>query len=82
LPEVVEDAVRAHETQGITAYATELASAFHLFYRDAQVIDLNNLARSSQRLALVAAARVALANGLSLLGISAPEKMLREEEEA
>ena len=39
LPEVVEDAVVAEETQGITAYATELATAFHAFYRDARVVD-------------------------------------------
>ena len=39
LPEVVEDAVLAEETQGITAYATELATQFHAFYRDARVVD-------------------------------------------
>ena len=38
-PEVVEDAVAAEETQGITAYATELATQFHAFYRDARVVD-------------------------------------------
>ena len=38
-PEVVEDAVAAEETQGITAYATELATTFHAFYRDARVVD-------------------------------------------
>ena len=39
LPEVVEDAAAAEEAQGITAYATELASTFHAFYRDAKVVD-------------------------------------------
>ena len=39
LPEVVEDAVLAEETQGVTAYATELATQFHAFYRDARVVD-------------------------------------------
>ena len=38
-PEVVEDAVAAEETHGITAYATELATTFHGFYRDARVVD-------------------------------------------
>ena len=38
LPEVVEDAVLTEETQGITAYATELATQFHAFYRDARVV--------------------------------------------
>ncbi len=39
-PEVVEDAVAAEETHGITAYATELATTFHGFYRDARVVDV------------------------------------------
>ncbi|HEX5149645.1 MAG TPA: arginine--tRNA ligase, partial [Candidatus Limnocylindrales bacterium] len=75
LPEVVEDAVVAEETQGITAYATELATAFHAFYRDARVVDPDAPERSGHRLALARAAQVTLANTLALLGISAPESM-------
>jgi arginyl-tRNA synthetase len=74
-PEVVEDAVAAEETQGITAYATELATIFHAFYRDARVVDVEESARSAARLALAEAARITLANALRLLGISAPESM-------
>ena len=74
-PEVVEDAVRAEETQGITAYATELATTFHGFYRDARVVDPDEPERSAARLALADAARITLANALTLLGISAPESM-------
>jgi len=74
-PEVVEDAVAVEETQGITAYATELATRFHAFYRDARVVDIDEPARSAARLALAEAARVTLANALRLLGISAPESM-------
>jgi arginyl-tRNA synthetase len=75
LPEVVEDAAAAQETQGITTYATELATAFHAFYRDARVIDVAEPERSAKRLALVDATRISLANALALLGISAPEAM-------
>ena len=75
LPEVVEDATAAEEAQGITAYATELASTFHAFYRDAKVVDTAEPGRSAARLALVAATRTTLANALGLLGISAPEQM-------
>ncbi|HET9757575.1 MAG TPA: arginine--tRNA ligase [Candidatus Limnocylindrales bacterium] len=75
LPEVVEDAVGGEETQGITAYATELATAFHAFYRDARVIDPAEPNRSASRLALARAAQVTLAQTLGLLGISAPEAM-------
>jgi arginyl-tRNA synthetase len=75
LPEVVEDAVAVEETQGITAYATELATAFHAFYRDARVVDPEAPERSATRLALARATQVTLANTLGLLGISAPEAM-------
>jgi arginyl-tRNA synthetase len=74
-PEVIEDAVAAEETQGITAYATELATTFHGFYRDARVVDIEAPERSAARLALAGAARITLANALGLLGISAPESM-------
>ncbi len=74
-PEVVEDAARTEETQGVTAYATELATQFHAFYRDARVVDEAERARSAARLALVSAAKTTLANALALLGISAPESM-------
>jgi arginyl-tRNA synthetase len=75
LPEVVEDAVVGEETQGITAYALELATAFHAFYRDARVIDPDEPERSASRLALARATQVTLARTLGLLGISAPEAM-------
>ena len=75
LPEVVEDAVAAEETQGITAYATEVATAFHAFYRDARVVDTDAPERSAARLALARATQVTLANTLGLLGISAPDSM-------
>ncbi|MHB8398501.1 MAG: arginine--tRNA ligase [Candidatus Limnocylindrales bacterium] len=75
LPEVVEDAAAAKETLGVTAFAMELATAFHAFYRDARVVDAGAPDRSRARLALVEAARITLANALGLLGISAPESM-------
>ncbi len=75
LPEVVEDAVIAEETHGVTAYSTELATQFHAFYRDAKVVDPSQPERSAKRLALAAATKTTLANALALLGISAPESM-------
>ena len=75
LPEVVEDAVVAEETHGITTYATELATAFHAFYRDARVVDPDQPERSAARLALARATQLTLARTLALLGISAPESM-------
>jgi arginyl-tRNA synthetase len=75
LPEVVEDAVAAEETQGITAYATEVATTFHAFYRDARVVDPDEPERSAARLALARATQITLAATFGLLGISAPESM-------
>jgi len=74
-PEVIADAVTAEETQGITAYATDLATAFHAFYRDARVVDTTAPERSSARLALARATQITLASALALLGISAPDSM-------
>ena len=75
LPEVVEDAVAAEETHGITAYATEVATTFHAFYRDARVVDPESPDRSATRLALARATQITLAAALGLLGISTPESM-------
>jgi arginyl-tRNA synthetase len=49
LPEVVEDAAAAEETHGVTAYATDLATTFHAFYRDARVVDEAEPERSAAR---------------------------------
>jgi arginyl-tRNA synthetase len=75
LPEVVEDAATNEETQGIPAYATQLATTFHAYYRDAKVVDPGEPERSARRLALALAAQRTIARSLDLLGISAPERM-------
>lgn len=74
LPEVVEDTARDYQVQRLPQYAQDLASAFHQFYRDCRVISEDeNL--TAARLSLVLASKIALGNILSLMGISAPEKM-------
>ncbi|HEY8135755.1 MAG TPA: arginine--tRNA ligase [Candidatus Limnocylindrales bacterium] len=75
LPDIVRDAAEERETQSITAYATELATTFHAFYRDRRVVDASDPVTSGYRLALVDATRVTLAAALGLLGISAPDSM-------
>lgn len=75
LPEVIEDGAAAMETHGVTAYATQLATTFHAYYRDRRVIDPGDPVTSAQRLALIDVTRIALRNALGLLGISAPESM-------
>jgi arginyl-tRNA synthetase len=75
LPEVVEDGAREEETHGVTAYAMELATTFHAFYRDRRVVDPGDAKTSAGRLALVGVTQAAIRNALALLGISAPEHM-------
>ncbi|MBF0479045.1 MAG: arginine--tRNA ligase [Candidatus Omnitrophica bacterium] len=58
----------------LASYLLELATAFHRFYDKHRVIT-EDLPLSSERLALANAARVTLANGLKLIGVTAPSKM-------
>ena len=58
----------------IAFYLRELAAEFHSYY-NAERILVDDEALRAARLALCAAVRQTLANGLSLLGVSAPEKM-------
>jgi len=58
----------------IAFYLRELAGEFHSYY-NAERILVDDEALRAARLALCAAVRQTLANGLSLLGVSAPEKM-------
>ena len=74
LPEIVEDTSQDFQIQRLPQYAVDLATVFHQFYRDCHVISEDkNL--SQARLSLVLAAKIVLKNTLSLMGISAPEKM-------
>ena len=56
-------------------YLLELATAFHRFYDKHRVVDAEAPELSSERLALIDATRIVLANGLRLVGVSAPTRM-------
>ena len=73
-PEVVEAAGESLEPHGVAQYLRELAYAFHTWYAGTPVL-IDDAAARDARLALALAVRQALANGLDLLGVSAPEKM-------
>ena len=73
-PEVVESAGSALEPHQIAQYLRELAHAFHTWYHGTPVL-VDDAGARNAKLALAAAARQTLANGLGLLGVSAPEKM-------
>ena len=73
-PEVVAIAADELAPHSIAFYLRELAGEFHSYY-NAERILVEDEALRAARLALCAAVRQTLANGLSLLGVSAPEKM-------
>lgn len=74
-PQAVSEAALKRVPHRITNYIFELASAFHSFYNAEKVLDSENQERTKARLALVKAVQVTLKNALSLIGVSAPEKM-------
>jgi len=63
-----------YEPQKICAYLEDLAAAFHKFYTFRRILGSEkNIAEA--RLALAVATKIVIKNGLSILGVSAPEKM-------
>ncbi len=71
---VVAEAARELSPHSITFYLRSLAAEFHSYY-NAERILVDDEALRAARLALCAAVRQTLASGLSLIGVSAPEKM-------
>ncbi len=59
----------------LVLYLQELATVFHKFYDHHRVLDEADRHLSAERLGLIKAAQVVLHNGLTLLGVKAPEKM-------
>jgi arginyl-tRNA synthetase len=74
-PEEVRTAAETREPDRLTRYAMDLASTFHIFYRDCRVLNNDNPDLTASRLVLVNCTRIVLRNTLRLLGISAPERM-------
>jgi len=73
-PEIIEEIAKNYQVQKLAKYALDLATAFHKFYQDCRLItEDDNL--SQARLALALATRIVLGQMLTLMGISAPEKM-------
>lgn len=73
-PELLESAARLLEPHQITGYLRDLAGEFHTYY-NAHIFLVEDTALRNARLNLVEATRQVLANGLSLIGVSAPETM-------
>ena len=77
-PGVVAAAAAFREPHRVARYLEELAGVYHGFYADCRVLPMGEEAISplhSARANLCAATKQVLANGLDLLGVSAPERM-------
>lgn len=73
-PEVIERAATQYEPHLLINYLRELATDFHTYYNAHQFLVESDNVRNA-RLNLISAVKQVLANGLNLLGISAPEAM-------
>jgi arginyl-tRNA synthetase len=73
-PDIIAVAAKELAPHSVAFYLRELAADFHSYY-NAERILVEDEALRAARLALCAAVRQTLANGLALLGVSAPEKM-------
>lgn len=73
-PEVVEQAAVTRAPHTLVHYLRELANAFHTYYNAASFI-VDDPPLRNARLALVLSVQQVVRNGLTLLGVSAPESM-------
>ena len=73
-PEIVATAAREREPHQVANYLRELAVEFHAYY-NAHKILVPEVALRDARIALAAAVKTVMANGLELLGVTAPEEM-------
>jgi arginyl-tRNA synthetase len=73
-PETVVTAAEDSAVQTVPHFLREVADAFHSYY-NAQKFVIEDASLRNARIALVMATRQTLANGLRLLGVSAPEQM-------
>ncbi len=73
-PEVIELAANNRAPQHLVHYLRDLANDFHTYY-NAHAFIVDDAGLRDARLLLIAATRVVIANGLAILGVSAPETM-------
>jgi arginyl-tRNA synthetase len=73
-PEVIDLAAKNRAPQHLVHYLRDLANDFHTYY-NAHAFIVDDAGLRDARLVLISAARVVVANGLGILGVSAPETM-------
>jgi arginyl-tRNA synthetase len=75
LPDEIVTAADRRAPHRLTAYAHDVASDFHAFYRDCRVVGAEPAELEDFRLVLCDAAARVIARVLGLLGVEAPERM-------
>ena len=73
-PETVESCALGHEPHRLAEYLHQVAGLFHRFYHECRVVT-DDTRLSLARLALCSATRIVLRNGLTILGVAAPDSM-------
>ena len=73
-PEIIELAANNRAPQHLVHYLRDLANDFHTYY-NAHTFLVDDPATRNARLALIVATRITIANGLKIIGVSAPESM-------
>ncbi|VAX15698.1 Arginyl-tRNA synthetase [hydrothermal vent metagenome] len=73
-PDVIASCAEGLHPHPITQYLTEVSSFYHSFYHNNRVVT-EDIKLSQARLALIESTMIVLKNGLSLLGVSAPDRM-------
>jgi arginyl-tRNA synthetase len=73
---VIKTATEENEPYKVTNYIHQLATLINEFYTKCRVIDDSNVQLTKERLGLVCACKIVLADALNLIGVSAPERMV------
>ena len=72
--QLIDGAAKERAPQRIAQYAYELAALFHHFYRECRILGVDSEVTQA-RLGLITAVQYVLVHALTILGITAPEKM-------
>jgi arginyl-tRNA synthetase len=75
LPDTAQICARSLTPHHMTTYLMECADLFHSFYEKCRVVNTEDEKLSLARLGLIKSIANTIRNGLSLLGVSAPERM-------
>jgi arginyl-tRNA synthetase len=79
-PEMLSSAAASLAPHDVAFYLRDLAAAFHSYYAAERFL-VDDKALAQARLALLSATRHVLRNALAVLGVSAPESMVRAEQQ-